>query len=119
MENTTPILPVHLVPERHELRARLFKALGHPVRMAILEHLLAADGERCVCEFQDEVLAATGVGLPTLSKHLSVLTEAGVTSRKRKGTFIYYTVEMRCVATFLACVDTHVLNQPKRGETPS
>jgi ArsR family transcriptional regulator len=100
MENNTPP-----IPDLHERRARIFKALGHPVRMAIIDRLSAAGGgELCVCEFKDDV----GVGLPALSKHLAVLKEAGVVGSRRRGTFVHYRLEMRCVERFLACVDSFV-----------
>ena len=47
--------------------AGVFKALGHPVRLMIVEMLL--DGERCVCELQKD----SGRDMSTISSHLNVL----------------------------------------------
>ena len=52
--------------------AEVFKALGHPTRLWIVQQL--ADGEHCVCEFVE----AVGADFSTISKHLSVLKQAGL-----------------------------------------
>ncbi len=82
-----------------ELRAKIFKALGHPTRLKMVESLF--DGERCVCELQ----AMVGSDMSTVSKHLNILKEAGILQDRRRGTNIYYTLRMKCVANFLGCVD--------------
>ena len=51
-------------------KANIFKALGHPTRLRIAEQL--QDGEKCVCEFVDEI----GTDFSTVSKHLSVLNQS-------------------------------------------
>ena len=85
--------------QEFEARAKVFRALGHPARLAMLQAL--ATGEQCVCELQELV----GSDMSTVSKHLSVLKEAGVVSTRRKGSFAYYTLEMDCLPGFLDCVD--------------
>ena len=85
-----------------ELRAKIFKALGHPSRLKMVESLF--DGERCVCELQ----AIVGSDVSTVSKHLNVLKEAGILQDQRRGTNIYYSLRMKCVATFLNCVEDFV-----------
>lgn len=81
-----------------QLQANIFKALGHPSRLKMVEDL--RQGERCVCELQ----ALVGSDISTVSKHLSVLKEAGVVQDERRGTNIYYSLRMTCVSTFLNCV---------------
>jgi DNA-binding transcriptional ArsR family regulator len=82
-----------------ELRAKIFKALGHPSRLKMVESLFA--GERCVCELQ----AIVGSDISTVSRHLSILKEAGILQDERRGTNIYYSLRMKCVANFLSCVE--------------
>lgn len=82
-----------------EMRARIFKALGHPSRLQMVESLF--EGERCVCELQELV----GSNMSTVSKHLNVLKEAGIVQLERRGTNIYYSLRMKCVSTFLSCVE--------------
>ncbi len=79
--------------------ADFFKALGHPTRLWIVEQL--ADGaEHCVCEFVD----AVGDEFPTISRHLSVLKDAGVVLDERRGKSIYYHLACPCVTTMLNCL---------------
>lgn len=65
------------------------------------------DGERCVCELQ----AVVGSDTSTVSKHLSVLKEAGIVEIERRGTNIYYSLRMKCVSTFLNCVEQYIGEQ--------
>jgi len=61
------------------------KALADGNRLRILRLLM--DRPRCVCELQ----AALGIAQPTVSKHLSILEEAGWLDKQRRGkNFIYY-----------------------------
>jgi ArsR family transcriptional regulator len=79
-------------------RAKVFKALGHPSRLLMVEALGA--GEKCVCELRDLV----GSDISTVSKHLTVLKEAGLVRDERRGTSIYYSLRLQCVTAFLSCV---------------
>lgn len=85
-----------------ESRAKIFKALGHASRLKMVESLF--DGERCVCELQ----ALVGSDMSTVSKHLNILKEAGILRDERRGTNIYYSLRMKCVANFLGCVEDFV-----------
>ena len=64
----------------------LFHALSDQTRLSILEML--RDGERCVCELQDELEAAQS----RLSFHLRVLKEAGLVTDRREGRWAYYSI---------------------------
>ncbi len=85
-----------------EVQAKIFKALGHPSRLKMVEGLL--DGELCVCELRKMV----GSDISTVSKHLNILKEAGILQDERRGTNIYYSLRMKCVAGFLGCVGNFV-----------
>lgn len=65
--------------------AGLFKALGHPVRLQIVE-LIAAEGEACVCHLE----AALGLRQAYISQQLARLREAGVLCDRREGLNIFY-----------------------------
>ncbi len=80
-------------------RAAIFKALGHPARLRIVEELFA--GERCVCELVD----VSEGGWSTVSRHLSVLKSAGVVEDEKRGLQVYYRLALPCVGTFLDCLD--------------
>lgn len=69
--------------------ARMFKALGDPVRLQLLSRVAShSGGEACVCDL------SVGLDLtqPTISHHLKVLREAGLLECERRGTWVYYWV---------------------------
>jgi ArsR family transcriptional regulator len=68
----------------HEAKANLFRALGHPVRVRILELLL--DGPRPV----HELVAEIGIAPANLSQQLAVLRNAGLISDDRQGGTVTY-----------------------------
>jgi ArsR family transcriptional regulator len=75
--------PVHAVD-----LARMFKALGDPIRLRLLSRITSATGgEICVCDITGEDFDVTG---PTISHHLKVLREAGLIDGERRGTWVYY-----------------------------
>jgi ArsR family transcriptional regulator len=80
------------------MRAKVFKALAHPSRLFILEQLTA--GERCVCELTEMI----GADMSTVSKHLSVLKNAGVIQDDKRGLQVYYRLKMPCISGFFQCV---------------
>ena len=65
---------------------RLFKALAHPVRLAILEILRG--GEQCVCHME----AVLGYRQAYISQQLMVLREVRVLQDRRDGLNVYYRV---------------------------
>ncbi len=83
---------------RHRVGARVFKALGHPARLLIAEEL--ARGERCVCELRELV----GYEMPTVSRHLAVLREAGVVEDEKRGQQVFYRLRTPCVVRLFDCV---------------
>lgn len=92
--------------EAAERAVMLFHALSDATRLSILEML--RDGERCVCELQEELDAAQS----RLSFHLRVLREAGLVEDRREGRWSYY----RIVPAALAEVhDLAVAMQPRKG----
>jgi ArsR family transcriptional regulator len=83
--------------------ARVFKALGDPVRLRLLSLIAShAGGEACVCDLTD-AFDLTG---PTISHHLKVLREAGIIDGERRGTWIYYRVRPTTLETLAAVLTT-------------
>jgi ArsR family transcriptional regulator len=84
----TPIGETHLDTAQAADLARMFKALGDPVRLRILSRITSApNGEICVCEITGGEFEVSG---PTISHHLRVLREAGLIEGDRRGTWVYY-----------------------------
>ena len=87
------------VRNRFEERARVIKAMAHPSRLFIIEEL--AKRERCVRELTDMI----GSDVSTVSKHLSVLREAGIVEDEKRGLQVYYSLKMPCILNFFGCVE--------------
>jgi len=77
--------------------AKRMKALGHPVRLEIVE-VLATEGESCVCHLE----ARLGLRQANISQHLSRLREAGLVTDRREGLNVYYSLADEHVASLLA-----------------
>ena len=67
--------------------AEYFSILSEPMRLRILN--LLRDGEKCV----QELVEATDTSQANVSKHLKVMLQAGILSRRSEGTSAYYKVE--------------------------
>lgn len=67
-----------------EQRASVLAALGDPIRLSILDHLV--DERRCVCTLQEDLDIAPNL----LSYHLRVLREAGLVVASRRGRWVDY-----------------------------
>ncbi|MEW6349690.1 MAG: metalloregulator ArsR/SmtB family transcription factor [Thermodesulfobacteriota bacterium] len=91
--------------ERLRLKAEVFKAMGHPLRLGVIEFLRG--GERCVCEIVEHL----GTGISNMSKHLSVLKKAGVVVDRREGLKIMYSLTMPCALEFSRCVEDVVIKR--------
>ena len=70
----------------------LFHALSDETRLAIVAML--REGERCVCELQDELSAAQS----RLSFHLKVLKDAGFLLDRKEGRWVYYSLNPQAFA---------------------
>ncbi|MFJ6844120.1 ArsR/SmtB family transcription factor [Streptomyces griseoluteus] len=67
--------------------AKVFKALGDPVRLRLLSMIASrAGGEVCVCD----LTPAFELSQPTISHHLKLLRQAGLIDCERRGTWVYY-----------------------------
>ena len=80
----------------HEVKANLFRVLGHPARVQILE--LLREGERSVGALQVEL----GLDSGGTSQHLAALRRIGLVESRRDGTSVYYRVSDEHVFDLLA-----------------
>ncbi|MFV9432182.1 ArsR/SmtB family transcription factor [Rhodococcus aetherivorans] len=89
--------------------ARMFKAIGDPVRLRLLSLIASHEGgESCVCD----ISPAFDLSQPTISHHLKVLREAGLLDCERRGTWVYYRVIPSALAQLSAVLS------PERGVVP-
>jgi len=67
--------------------AQLFKAMGHPARISILQHLLAVN--QCIC---GDIVEQLPLAQATVSQHLKALKEADLIQGNISGTSICYCI---------------------------
>lgn len=79
-----------------QVKAELFRAIGHPARIRVLEML--AGGERSV----GDLAAAVDLEMSHLSQQLAVLRRAGVVVTRRDGNTIYYSLRDERMSRLLA-----------------
>lgn len=92
--------------------AKVFKALGDPNRLRIVEMLQS--GERCACE----ILADLNISQSTLSHHMKLLCESGLVSCRREGKWMHYSLSREGCAAAVSLLEeiTKVTESHKRPE---
>lgn len=80
--------------------ADILKALGQPTRLKIVDFL--RDGERCVCE----IFPAISEEQSNTSRHLNLLLNVGILSRRKEGLKIYYAIKHPEVLILIDLADT-------------
>lgn len=93
---------------RCDMRAHMFKALAHPVRIHFLEKL--KEKPWCVCE----LAAEAGIPKSAASKHLSQLKEAGLVDDEKTGTRVEYRITAPCVLEMASCAEGTVLENRRK-----
>jgi ArsR family transcriptional regulator len=96
--------------ENAEIRAKIIKAMAHPVRLMMIEFLKT--GERSFSEIFD----LFRLDKSTVSKHLLVLKEAGILSSRKNGADMIYKLEVPCVTDFFGCVTAVIENNVKKQQ---
>jgi ArsR family transcriptional regulator len=84
---------------RSDARAGILKALAHRSRIFIVDKL--SEKPHCVCELTELIGADTS----TVSKHLSILKNAGIITDRKQGTTVFYSLEAPCLLRFISCVE--------------
>jgi ArsR family transcriptional regulator len=104
----------------HRFKAEFFKALGHPMRIVLLESLRS--GEKSVNELQ----AALGIDQSSVSRQLAVLRTRSIVEDRKEGTTVYYCVRDPAIFQLLDVareifnnhlIDTHAMLQQLAEET--
>ena len=85
-------------------KTAVLKALAHPTRLYIIEEL--ARGEQCVCKFVEAIKA----DFSTISKHLTVLKNAGLVVDEKRGQLVFYSLRMQCLPAFINCIGKEVVD---------
>jgi ArsR family transcriptional regulator len=102
-------MPIMKLNNKHrvrcEMRAAVLKALAHPTRLFMIEEL--AEKSYCVQELTEMV----GLDISTVSKHLSILKNAGLVNVEKRGKQVFYSLRMHCALNFLDCVEAVLREQ--------
>ncbi len=88
---------------RYEREAEFFLALGHPVRLRLLE--LLAGGGRCACELESEL----SLDQSTISRHLLTLKRAGMLKATKDGVRVIYELADERVLQILSLVSEVII----------
>ena len=96
--------------EEAEIRSRIIKAMAHPMRLMAIDVLKESDLSFSTL---NEMF---NFDKSTVSKHLSVLKEAGIISSRKEGADVIYRLEVPCVIDFFGCVTAVVENNVRRQQ---
>jgi len=84
----------------YEAREKIMKSLANKYRLKIVDTLGKKD-KMCVSDLEDEL----NLNQSSVSKHLSILKDAGVVKSKKEGLKVYYKLKTPCIINYFTCVD--------------
>ena len=90
-------------------QAQVAQAIAHPLRLEIIDFL--KDGEQCVCDIAEQI----GAERSNVSRHLSVMVNAGVLEYRKEGLKVIYRLKCPCILDFFSCI-TGVLKQQAKDD---
>ena len=96
-----PLAAPTLSADEAEGTAELFKALGDPARVRIVNVIATAREPVCACVFNDSL----ALSQPTVSHHLKKLTESGLIEREQRGKWAYFSLTRDAVETLASVAD--------------
>ncbi len=88
-----------------EFKSRIFKVIGDPNRLKIVEILRA--GENCQCE----IIPLIAQSQPTVSRHLKLLEEAGLIRSRKEGTKTFYQIVDKLIFNLIDAIDDDMMEQ--------
>lgn len=93
-----------------KVRSDVLKALGHPIRVQMLDAL--GRGDRCVNDLR--ILAT--VSQPTISRHLAWLKRVGLVTERRAGPRVIHHLACPGILQALKCADEAAQSAKKRRD---
>ncbi len=96
-----PLAASSLTEQEAAATAELFKALGDPTRVRIVNLIARSGGEVCACD----LIEPSGLAQPTVSHHLKKLLEAGLVEREQRGKWAFYSLKRDAVEKLAAVAD--------------
>jgi ArsR family transcriptional regulator, arsenate/arsenite/antimonite-responsive transcriptional repressor len=101
VECCAPLAASSLSDEEAAATAELFKALGDPARVRLVNLLAQSEGEVCMCDLIEPV----GLSQPTVSHHMKKLVDAGLVEREQRGKWAYFSLKRDAVEKLAAVAD--------------
>jgi len=96
-----PLVAPSMSEEDAVTTAQVFRALGDPHRVRIVNLLANAGRAVCVCDLTPSL----GLAQPTVSHHLKKLLNAGLLEREQRGVWAYYSVNRVALARLATIFD--------------
>ena len=96
-----PLGAPSLCEEEAAATAEVFKALGDPARVRIVNLLATSSEPVCVCE----LIEPLSLSQPTVSHHLKKLVDVGLLEREQRGKWAYFSFKRDAVAKLAAIAD--------------
>jgi ArsR family transcriptional regulator len=93
----------------YEKQAKIAQAIGHPLRLEIIDFL--KNGPQCVCDIAKKI----GAERSNVSRHLSVMVNAGILECHKKGLKVIYGLKCPCILDFFACISGVIKEQAKEN----
>ena len=96
-----PLAAATLDEEEALATADLFRTLGDPARVRIVNRVATSGEAVCACELYGPL----GLSQPTVSHHLKKLTDAGLLDREQRGRWAYFSLRRDAVEKLAAVAD--------------
>ena len=96
-----PLASPLLSDQEADATAALFRALGDPARVRILNLLATTDEPVCVCNLVEPL----ELSQPTVSHHLKKLTDAGLLDREQRGKWAYFSLNEEAMTRLAGLAD--------------
>jgi len=109
-KNKMGISKTDFFTEKQNLLANKFKALGHPARIAIIQHIIKQ--KKCICS---NIVEELPLAQPTISQHLKELKATGIIKGTIEGKGICYCVDAELILEIIASL-TEVIQTINEAE---
>jgi ArsR family transcriptional regulator, arsenate/arsenite/antimonite-responsive transcriptional repressor len=96
-----PLAAAAMSDDEASATAELFRALGDPARVRIVNLVATSDEPVCACELYEPL----GLAQPTVSHHLKKLVDAGLLEREQRGKWAYFALKRDAVEKLAAVAD--------------
>ena len=96
-----PLAAPTITDEEAIATAELFKALGDPTRVRLVNMIATSGGAVCMCDLIDPV----GLSQPTVSHHMKKLVDAGLVEREQRGKWAYFSLKRNAVEKLAVVAD--------------